>query len=312
MINHSSILAEGARRVWRRQRIVWWIFAVNLILAFASAMTLVHPIGNVTDHSLAARRLVNGFDWGMYSELLTTPDVNFESHIPGSGSAVLVFFIFMLFTTGGILASYGNEYALSTREFFANCGAFFWRSVRLFFFMAIVLTPIVIGGRALLHQAGKAVNDAAGEKTGYWFALLATFLTLFLMMAVRLWFDLAQVRAVVEDESAMARSCLQAFKVTFSNFGSLFWIYFRISLLAWLALAVGLWLWIRLSGALAITMFEVVLLCWVGTRMWQRASEVAWYQSRLIIPHSAPERVLSPTLEPLPAPLAAESLPPDE
>ncbi len=311
MTNHSS-LAEGARRVWSRQRIVWWIFAVNLILAFASAMPLAHPIGDVTDHSLAARRLVNGFDWGTYSELLSTPDLNFASRIPGSGSAVLVFFIFMLFMTGGILASYANGYRLSTREFFANCGAFFWRSVRLSFFMAIVLTPIVIGGRALLHQAAKAIDDAAGEKTGYWLALLAILLSLFLMVAVRLWFDMAQVRAVVEDESAMARSCLEAFKVTFSNFGSLLWIYFRISLLAWLALAVGLWLWIRLSGAVAIIMLEVVLLCWVGTRLWQRASEVAWYQSRLIVPYSAPERVLSPTLEPLPAALAPGSLPPDE
>src|SRR5215469_18026346 len=156
MTNHSPILAEGARRVWKRQRIVWWVFAVNLLLAFASALPLAHPIGNVTDHSLAAQRLVNGFDWGMYSELLTTPDVNLASHIPASGSAILVFFIFMLFMRGGILACYANEYSLSTREFFANCGAFFWRLVRLFFFMAIILTPIVIAGRALVEQAGKA------------------------------------------------------------------------------------------------------------------------------------------------------------
>lgn len=312
MNDHSSILAEGARRAWKQQRIVWWIFVVNSILAFASALPLAHTIGHVTDHSLAARRLVDGFDWGMYSELLTTPDVNFDSHIPASGSAVLVFFIFMLFMTGGILSSYANEYSLSTREFFANCGAFFWRSVRLFFFLAIVLTPIVIGARAVLQQAGKVITDAAGEKTGYWFALLAILLTLFMMMAVRLWFDMAQVRAVVEDKSAMARTAIEAFKVTFSDFGSLFWIYLRISFLAWLALAVGLWLWVRLSGGVAIIMLEIVLLWWVGTRMWQRASEVAWYQSRLIAPSSPPERVLSPALEPLPVPLTPDSLPPDE
>jgi len=248
----------------------------------------------------------------MYSELLTTPDVNFASHIPASGTAVLVFFIFMLFMRGGILASYANEYSLSSREFFANCGAFFWRLVRLFFFMAIILTPIVIAGRALVEQAGKAMNDAAGEKTGYWFALLAILLTLFTMMAVRLWFDMAQVRAVVEDQSGMARTCREAFQVTVSNFGSLFWIYLRISFLAWLALALGLWLWVRLSGPVAIIMLEVVLLWWVGTRLWQRASEVAWYQSRLTAPSSRPERVLSPVLEPLPVPLAPDSLPPDE
>jgi hypothetical protein len=302
MICESSILAEGARRVWRRQRIVWWIWLVNLVLAFVSAMPLLHRIGDVTDHSLAAQRLVNGFDWGTYSELLSTPDVNFGSALPGSTSAVLVFFVFMLFMTGGVLASYVNEYKLSTRDFFASCGAFFWRCVRLFLFLAVIAGAIMYGGHMLVHWGGKLINDAAGEKTGYWVALLAELLTLFVMMAVRLWFDMAQVRAVVEDERAMRRTLRHAFRLTFSNFGSLFWLYSRISFLAWLGLALGLWLWIRVSGFAAIIMFEVVLLWWVGTRMWQRACEVAWYQ-RFAIALAPVATVTSPEVTPQPAPI---------
>lgn len=313
MSEHSSILAEGARRVWRRQRIVWWIWLVNLLLAFASAMPLSHRIGAVTDHSLAAQRLVNGFDWGTYSELLSTPDVNFGSAYPESTLSVLVFFVFMLFMTGGVLASYVNEHQLSTRDFFANCGAFFWRWVRLFFFLAILAAAIMYGGHALMHWGGKLINDAAGEKTGYWVALLAMLLTLFVMMSVRLWFDMAQVRAAVEDERAMRRTLRHSFGLTFSNFSSLFWLYFRISFLAWLGLALGLWLWIRLSGPAAIIMFEVVLLWWVGTRLWQRASEVAWYQRFAVAPTATASPALSlamPQLAPItPTP---DPLPPNE
>jgi hypothetical protein len=312
MADHSSILAEGARRVWRRQRIVWWVFAVNLILAFASAMPLSHRIGGVTDHSLAAQRLVNGFDWGTYEELLTTPDVNFSARIPESAVAVLVFFFFMLFLTGGILASYANEYGLSTREFFAHCGAFFWRWVRLLIIMLIVAGPIGWGGNALLDWARKLINDAHGEKTGYIVYLAFTLFILFLLMAVRLWFDMAQVRTVVEDEAAMGSSCVQAFKLTLANFGSLFWLYFRISFLAWLGLAIGLGLWIRLSGGVAIMMLELVLLWWVGTRLWQRAGEVAWYQRRVMVPADASPQMFLSMPEPTPAPLAPDTLPPDE
>jgi hypothetical protein len=313
MTYESSILAEGAGRVWRRQRIVWWIWFVNLIVAFTSAMPLSHRIGAVTDHSLAAQRLLNGFDWGTYSELLSTPDVNFGSAYPEATMAVLVFFVFMLFMTGGVLASYVNEYKLSTRDFFANCGAFFWRWVRLSIFLAIIAAAIIYVGHALLHWGGKLINDAAGEKTGYWVALLAIVLTTFVMMWVRLWFDMAQVHAAVEDERAMRRSIGSAFKLTFSNFGSLFWLYFRISFLAWLGLAVGLWLWIRLSGPAAMVMFEIVLLWWVGTRMWQRASEVAWYQ-RFAVIAAAPVApiVLSQAMPQPPSAVTSDPLPPDE
>jgi len=309
-----SIIAEGARRVWRRQRIVWWIWAVNLILAFASAMPLAHRIGAVTDHSLAAQRLVNGFDWGTYSELLSTPDVNFGSAFPESTAAVLVFFVFMLFMTGGVLAAYANEYNLGTRDFFASCGAFFWRWVRLLFFMLIVVVPVGYGSKALLHWAGDLINDAAGEKTGYIVYLIFLSLTAFVLMAVRLWFDMAQVRAVVEDEHAIRRSLGRTFQLTFSNFGSLFWLYFRISFLAWFGLAIGLWLWLRLSGPAAIIMFEVVLLWWVGTLMWQRAGEVVWYQRFAIMPPPAlaPMQVPVNPVDETPLTGTVEQLPPDE
>ncbi len=312
MSEQTSILGEGARRVWRRQRIVWWIWLVNLILAFGSVMPLSHRIGAVTDHSLAAQRLVNGFDWGMYSELLSTPDVNFSSAYPESTLAVLVFFVFMLFMTGGVLASYHNEYKLSTRDFFASCGNFFWRCVRLFLVLAVIGAAVMYGGHALLHWGGNLINDAAGEKTGYWVALFAILLTTFVMMSVRLWFDMAQIRAVVHDERAMRRALRHAFTLTFSNFGSLFWLYLRISFLAWLGLALGLCLWIRLAGPAAVLMFEAVLLWWVGTRMWQRAGEVAWYERYAMLPGPAMDVVPQATPQPQPLTSTPDPLPPDE
>jgi hypothetical protein len=107
---------------------------------------------------------------------------------------------------------------------------------------------------------------------------------------VRLWFDMAQVRAFIEDERAMRRSSLAAFKLTMANFGTLFWLYFRISFLAWLGLGLGLWFWIRLSGGAAVIMLQIVLLWWVATRLWQRASEVAWYQRARMLSSGAPAR----------------------
>lgn len=309
MSERSSIIVEGLRRVWIRQRILWWIFAVNLILAAGPAMPLSHRIGDVTDHSLAAHRLADGFDLGMFSELLSTPNVNFGSAFPESAAAILVFFVFMLFLTGGILASYENEYRLSTREFFASCGAFFWRSLRLVACLLVVVTPVAFAMQAALHWTGRLVNDAAGEKTGYAVGLGFALLALFLLMILRLWFDMAQIRAFVDDERAVRHSLARSFRMTLSNFGSLFWLYFRITFIAWAALAMGLWLCARLSGGAAVFVLEIVSLLWMATRLWQRASEVIWYQRRSLraLPIAVPD-VASPISEPPtfpPAPIPA-------
>ncbi|HEY1272066.1 MAG TPA: hypothetical protein VGF08_08780, partial [Terriglobales bacterium] len=97
--------------------------------------------------------------------------------------------------------------------------------------------------------------------------------------------DLAQVRAVIEDERTMWKNCRQALGLLRMNFGSLFWLYFRISLVSWLVGAAGLWLWSHMPGqlsGLSFAILEVVLFWWVLVRLWQRAAEVTWYQRQVV------------------------------
>ena len=58
MSEQSGVLQEGARRVWKSQRIVWWLFLVNLLLAFLTTRPLSARLEQVTDHSLQSQRLV--------------------------------------------------------------------------------------------------------------------------------------------------------------------------------------------------------------------------------------------------------------
>ena len=305
MTSETGILREGARRVWRRQRVLWWFFLVNLALSYLTAIPLQSRIAAVTSHSLAASRLVDNFDMGAFSELVSNPDVAFGARTAESFPALLVFFIFTLFLTGGILAAYSADYKLTTAEFFHACGAYFWRWVRLLSFMIPILVPVGFVSYGLLSWSGRLILDAAGEKTGYWALLASVVLISFLAMTVRLWFDMAQVHTVIEEERAIRRSLVQALKFTFRNFGSLFWLYVRISVLAWLGMAAGLWLVAHIPGrhsGWSFFILEIVLLWWAGTRLWQRASEIVWYQRRIVA--LAPPSVTQPTVAQLdPTPL---------
>ena len=35
--NNKGLLAAGAALVWRRQRVLWWVFAVNLVIGLLGA-----------------------------------------------------------------------------------------------------------------------------------------------------------------------------------------------------------------------------------------------------------------------------------
>lgn len=317
MDERSGILSEGARRVWRYQRVLWWLFAVNLTLAAFGTLPLSSALRPVTDHSLHSQNLYRAFDVPTFLDLASNPDVALWSKFTGSTLFAFIFFAFAFFLTGGILEAYRTPGKLGTADFFRACGAFFWRWVRLLIFMLIVLTPIAIAAFAISKWSGTLSDDAPQEKLGFWVDVIGFGLVLLLAMLVRLWFDMAQVRAVAEDERAMRRTLTRAFRLTFGNLGSLFWLYFRISFLAWLALVAAFWIWLRIPAqdvGLSFFLLEVVLLWWIGTRLWQRASETVWYERRAIppvlvmAPVTMPEVVsLVPEIPPAPEPPPTET-----
>jgi hypothetical protein len=302
MSDHPGLLREGFTRAWHYQRVLWFIFFINLVLGHFGAGAITHKL-DVTTHTLHAQRLIGMFDVGTFSELVSNPEVNLFQVVGVSISFSLVFFAIVFFLTGGILEAYRSGRKLTTREFFEACGSYFWRWVRLFILMMIVLGPVLALPRWVWDHAGPLMQDALRERTGLWLLVFGMGVFVLLAMCIRLWFDMAQVRAVVEEETGMWRNAGRAFKLTFGNFGSLFWMYFRISLLGWLVLAAGLYIWAKMPPARygwTLLILELVVLWGFATRLWQRACEMIWYQRRFLAPLTAPTPVpVAPPANPL-------------
>ena len=78
---NKGLVAAGASLVWRHQRVLWWVFAVNVILSALGAAPAHHQLEEVLGHSLAGQPLTKGFDLGMFLELVRVPESNlFASH----------------------------------------------------------------------------------------------------------------------------------------------------------------------------------------------------------------------------------------
>ena len=297
MADQPGLLREGFSRAWRYQRVLWFIFFINLALSHFAAGPIIHKLDGVTDHSLHAQRLSNMFDVGSFSALSSDPEVKLFEVAGASFSSGIVFFFVVLFLTGGILEAYRSGRKLTTREFFEACGSYFWRWVRLLIMMAIILITVVTLASLVKKESFTLLDNAAHEKTGYLFFVVGMGVVGLLAMFVRLWFDMAQVRAVVEEETGMWRNAGRAFKLTTSNFGPLFWMYLRISVLGWLVFGAGLYIWAKMPPARfgwTILVLEIVVLCGFGVRLWQRACEMTWYQRKFLAPVAAPVPVAPP------------------
>ena len=271
----------GAELTWKWQRLVWWVFAVCFILAFVSARGTLERLGEGINHSMAAQRLVNGFDLSAIAELTSVPDAPLIFSNGGGFLATLVFTIFMLFVTGGIIATYVRDEKPEASSFFEACGYHFWRFFRLMLYFVIALIPVAIVGAIVSAMYASLDEKQISPMPAVYVFAAGSLVVLFLLMVMRLWFDMAQVVAVFEDEKRMHKALRIAFMLVARNFFSLFWLYFRISFIGWALFLVGIWVWMtKLPPTSTIAAFfvsQLIIVFWIGTRLWQRASEALWY-----------------------------------
>ena len=291
---------SGAGLVWKWQRLVWWIFAVTLIFGFFATQGMVDRAAGTLNHSLASQRLVNGWDVSALMELGELQNHPIEFQGPAVIHFSMVFAIFMLFVTGGILTAYLREEKPRTAAFFEASGQYFWRFFRLLIYFAIVLLPIggICAGVGALYE--KINADSISPFPAVYFFVAASVVILLLLSIVRLWFDMAEVIAVADDERRMHKALRRAARVLWHNCFSLLWLYLSIAVIGLVLFFFGLRLWMTFlspqSNILAFLLSQLMILVWIGTRLWQRASEALWYREYAQTSVREPVWSPSPTL----------------
>ena len=272
---------QGAWLVWHRQRVVWLIYVVTLLLAFLSTRGVAGRTADVLNHSAESVRLVHGFDVGALIELGEIPDSPLAGQSAMFAAPAILMLIFLIFVAGGALATYYRDESLPFGQFFEACGEHFWRFLRLVIYFAIAMIPvgILIGiASAVEHHIDET---AVSPLSAFRFSVAAGIVILLIAMAIRLWFDMAQVIAVAEEERAMHRALRHAARLLWNNFISLYWTYLRISIVAMAGFGAALYLWMIVlkpeATRLAFFLGQLMILWWISTRLWQRASQAKWY-----------------------------------
>jgi hypothetical protein len=193
--------------------------------------------------------------------------------------------LFLLLVTGGVLEVYRRDVKLATGDFFEACGAFFWRFFRLMLVFAIACIPVAILAYMLFNMASKMGDRMISDAPSRLFYVVIILLTLLLVMALRLWFDMAEVYCVAHNERKIRVALKTTFKLLLHHWPGLYFMFFLISLISWALFYGGLWFWNSMVPATAINVsifwLQLLILISISMRLWQRAAETAWYQNYL-------------------------------
>jgi hypothetical protein len=273
-----NIFLGGLRLLLTNKRTLLWSYLALLAVGLIGGASLHARIGPFLDHSLAAQKLAGSIDLGYYAELFQ----HVNEHNPGSGpvtaALTLLSVLLSFFFAAGILYIFvaGEKPRLAT---ILRVGVeYFWRFFRLALFAAVI-AGLILGPLGWLRTLYLKHADEKYVEAAYDFRFVLTLILLLLIaVALRLWFDMAEVYVVQMGRSGdrrVRRSLGPSLRLCRQHFGHLFLGYFAAGTLGVLGFAFFLWVWaISQTSHLILPVFlwsQIGLLFLLASRIWQRA-----------------------------------------
>ncbi len=312
-MNNQGLLGSGLNMVMRNKRYIFWFWLLNLTLAEFGTAAFRRGTHAIMDHSLYASRLIPSLDIGTVAELLLRRDFGHLNSMttPSLYFAVLFFIATALFLPG-IFAGYASTYRLPREDFFRACGRNLWRFIRIMIIAGIIMGIIAAALFAANGAIAKQADASTNEKLPFQLQVIGLAIVFLIMTILRIWFDLSEADAVLNDQRAIRKSIGTAFKHTFRSLGRLLGSYVISTIVAATFLCASLWIWLRLvaPGSLigAFVIAQITLFLLLIPRFWQRGIAVSYWRQKMLMPvvvmqpvEPAPT-VTAPPIIPLPEP----------
>jgi hypothetical protein len=302
---------DGWRRVFGAPALALGIFALTLALAAPLAIAISTLLRTHLGRSAVAAEVADGLNYDWWNEFLAqatglgatfTPSIvgfaatldNLSSVADAQSEQALVVGVLALYLTawtflaGGILDRYARQRRTRAHGFFAACGVYFFRFLRLAIVAAVVYGCLFTYVHPWLFDDAYVwlTRDIAVERVA--FAWRAGLYVIFgtLLVAANIVFDYAKVRAVVEDRRSMLGALGAAMRFIRRRPGQVVKLY-AFNALVFL-LIVGVWALVApgASGSgpsmwLAFAIGQLYLFARLLLKLQFMASQTALFQANL-------------------------------
>jgi hypothetical protein len=306
-VSPAAAFIDGLIRVRRAPWLVIGLWLSTLLLALPAALGLHAALGEHLGNSLAAQAAAEGVNFDWWNEFLAQSSGVGRTFVPAilgfavviqnlSGIAdatgppspvvwvVAAQLILSTFLIGGIIDRLARDRTIGAGAFFAACGVYAGRFLRLGVMVVAVYAVLFITVHGWLFDRlyPWLIEDLTVERTafGYRMALYGMFAVLVLF--ANLVFDYAKVRAVVEDRRSMLGALSAGFRFVRRNAGAVAGLYalnsgaFLLVLFLYYLSAPGAG-----ANALAFAAGQVFIVLRVIIRLQFAASQTSLFQGRL-------------------------------
>lgn len=288
----------GARRATRSFKLLLSLFVTNLFFALPLIIPVFAMIQLSTANRLSARQLLaDQLDPVWLIDILNSqlPNSAFISFATETFIALYVvaglYLLFNVLLSGGVLGYYLNpekrtDERFSLRLFWAYCGAYVWRFLRLLMYAAVfygLLTAAYLLARRGLN-ARLTLATELGNTPWYRLALFVCFV---LGLAwLNMVFDYARIHTIAQEERSMWRALLAGLRFSARHLFTAYPLYLLIAGLGF-SLFLGL-TWLRdtviqdgmFAVGLATALGHVALLAKLWAKLALAAGQVHFYEAR--------------------------------
>jgi hypothetical protein len=309
-MNAAAAWIDGLKRTTRAPWLVAGVWLLTVLVSLPLAAVLRGMIAQQLGHSIVADSVATGAndDWMQefaaqasgigvtfrptiigFAAVLDNASA-FLDNLPrplviiGAASAYIAIWIFL---AGGIIDRLARDRPTGAAGFFASCGVFFFRFLRLATLQWIVYA--VLFGAVHAYLFGDLYRTLTRETTveRNAFLLRATLYAVFSLLVggFNALFDFAKVRAVVEDRRSMIGAIAAAARLLGRNGAA--WGVYGLNVAVFVAIVALYGVVAPGAGHSAITMWMAVGIgqAYVLARLWLKvlfwSSETALFQSRL-------------------------------
>ena len=307
----GAALTAGIALVNRAPVVFASVFVVSFAAALPLSMFMRQALASHLGNSIAAEQAAQGVNVQWWTEFLRqagplgqtfqTTIIGFAAALDnlstladgGSRPAPIVwmgalYLLLWMFLSGGILDRYARGRPTRSYEFFAACGIYFTRFLRLaplaaltYYVLFAAVHPTLFG-----RLYGSLTRDVTVERTAFLVRVAFYIIFAALLAGANVLFDYAKVRAVVEDRRSMLGAIAAAARFVRRNAGAVAVLYLLNTILfATVLLVYALAAPDGSSSGMGVWAGIVVGQIYLAARLWVKlvflASETALFQGRL-------------------------------
>ena len=318
MLERRNIFLHGLFLTVRRLPAVLWAYVFNLVLALVFTVRLHSQFSSIMDHSLAAQRLVGGFDLGTAAEAVLRLQDGPSGSTTGSFSSIPLYLLLYFLLIPGTLFCYQTKTPARLSTLLHQGLLHFWRFVRITL-ITILISALILGPLVFLQSKWAEHVDRHAVGRHAFFATLIGYILIFLVASIlRLYFDLVEVYTVQlgqhlrhnrKPDRRVRRALAPAWRTLRANFSQAWPIFLFLTLLG--AAAVILTARTSMHMLAQPRVWPTVVLAQLGlflllfTRFWQRGAETSLaLQNPLFRPSTLPILPVVGKVNPISNPMA--------